>query len=102
MSHRADIEEVLHRGYDSGNYAAAYISENFRRAWDETLKEMDSDTRKLRHVDPKAFRAAFMLGFFSSYETHELPEGHVGAVVDADYDYGKQMRAAGIAVDSRS
>lgn len=83
------IDHVVSRAWDSGNYANAYTSQNLARAWLSTLREMDSDERKLRHVNPKAFRAGFVLGFYSSYEDSEIPASHLDEVLEANAAYGK-------------
>ncbi len=50
----------LSRGFDAGNYDAAYVSEDFERA-----------LRK-RGQRSEAYHAAYVLGFFSSFERDEM------------------------------
>lgn len=63
------------RGFDAGNYAAAYESETF----DEEAIEGKS----------AAFAAGYMLGFFSSYEAHEVPEEHQERVAALRAEHGE-------------
>ena len=51
--------EQWHRGYDAGNYDSAYRAE----------------TPDLRPLLGKSdnFRAGYLVGFYSSYELHEVP-----------------------------
>jgi hypothetical protein len=55
-------QAIISRGFDAGNYATAYEGEDYevhqRRIWCK--------------VD--LYKQAHMLGFFSSYELHEIPE----------------------------
>ncbi len=83
---------LLHQGYDAGNYDSAYVSENFTKAW----------RKREGRAKSAAYRAAYILGFFSSYETHEVPYNYQEEVVAAEHRYGNEMRAAGIGVDSRA
>ena len=60
------------RGYDAGNYANAYETENLESAlqaegYDD---DMPLSVRRFR------FREGFVLGFFSSYELDEIPDEH--------------------------
>ena len=76
---------ALSRAFDSGNYAAAYVTEDYERALHECCSERSD-----------AYRAAFTLGFFASYERHEVPESHRDAYDAAlASDAGKRCIAAG-------
>ena len=91
------LSDVLHRGWDAGNYANAYLADNFQRAWDKTLTEMDSEERKVRHRCPDAFMAAFVRGYFSSYERSDIRSQRALDLVDkAEKDFGREMDAAGL------
>lgn len=85
-------DDLLSRGFDAGNYANAYTSENLSKAW----RFHNALTK-----DP-AYRAAFVIGFFSSYETHEVPGVHRDELIEAERTYGQRMRDLGIAVDPRN
>lgn len=61
-----DTKLILSRGFDAGNYAAAYVSTDYMVAFDA-----DTGPKEL-----EAYCAAFVLGFFSSYEVHEIPEDY--------------------------
>lgn len=52
----------LSRAFDDGDYAAAYETEDYAAARQER-EGFDAD-----------YHAAFILGFFSSYEPHEMGE----------------------------
>ena len=58
--------ESFQRGYDRGNYGAAYESQDFE-SWEVTQKPS-------KGLDPEDFRAGMLVGFFSSYEDCEIPE----------------------------
>lgn len=64
-----DRDTELSHGFDAGNYANAYVSEDYSRAL--SLEESE-------HEKPLSlpYLRAFTLGFFASYEAHELPGEH--------------------------
>lgn len=76
----------LSSGFDAGNYANAYESEDLFRA-------MAKDSKRFEN---KAYTAAFILGFFSSYESAEIPMDvqaeHASALAS---DQGQAVIAAG-------
>jgi hypothetical protein len=51
-------ESYFSLGFDRGNYASAY-----ERSEPETLAD----------EHPKSFRDGYLMGFFSSFELHEIP-----------------------------
>ena len=91
-------DDLLSRGFDAGNYANAYTSTDLQDAWEAECDEAEENDDYDR-VKSEAFHGAFVIGFFGSYELHEIPE-------DArdDYDaaigrFAPRMREIGIAVD---
>lgn len=68
----ANRDTLLSRAYDAGNFCNAYETENYSKA------------KLIRRVDQKSpdYRAAFILGFFSSYEIHEMshPDSYQAAL----------------------
>jgi len=72
--------------FDAGNYASAYVSEDLQIALDRDSHEGDC-------------YHAYLLGFFSSYELHEIPGDYRDDYITAHYAIGDRMRALGIAVD---
>lgn len=50
------------QGFDRGNYCAAYETQNFRKA-----------LKRIKGESPE-YLAGFTLGFFSTYERHEMGE----------------------------
>jgi len=60
-SARVDDHQVS-KGFDRGNYAAAYETANYS----EAMSELSGATG--------FYRIGHMLGFFSIYELHEIPE----------------------------
>ena len=71
MIHDTDTDTALSRGYDAGNYSAAYDGLSLEAGLDKAVTEgriagLDAD------VDSAAFRAAFILGYYSSYELSEM------------------------------
>lgn len=90
--------DSLSRGFSAGNYASAYTSADLDTAW-----EVMEDGDRLPHNDVTArvFRAAFMIGFFSSYEDDEVPGDHLDELLAAHKTLGPMMRELGIAVDAR-
>ncbi len=93
----ADLHQALSRGFDSGNYANAYTSEDFDQAWEAEDDEdrNESDERVFKHP---AFKSAFLIGFFGSYEEDEIPRTYVDDWRDAMHAYAPTMQAIGIAV----
>lgn len=65
-------EESFERGYDAGNYANAYETEDLESALEAEGydDDMPLNPRRFR------FREGFVLGFFSSYELDEIPDEH--------------------------
>lgn len=59
MSTATDTE--LSHGFSAGNYANAYQTQDL----DEVSEVLEANGSR--------YRAAFILGFFSSYELHEIP-----------------------------
>jgi hypothetical protein len=54
---------VLSRAFDAGNYCNAYETNNLAEAEEKHKTESEGE----------AYMAAFLLGFFSSYELEEIP-----------------------------
>lgn len=65
-------DEELHRGFDRGNFANAYETEDY-----STVRG------RLPSESSQAYVAAFTLGFFSSYEYHEIPADAQEAYLEA-------------------
>lgn len=61
MRERDKMKFSFSRGFDHGKYQNAYVSEHL----DETSYEK---------LNGEFFKAGFLLGFYSSYELHEVPE----------------------------
>lgn len=69
----------LAHGFSAGNYANAYETEDLEVA----IQKRNVATRS------EAYRAAFILGFYGSYELHEIPLSHRDAFDEAYHsDYG--------------
>lgn len=51
----------IHHGFDSGSYCNAYVTED----WDVAKKEIESGYTGF-------YRMAFLVGFFGTYELHEI------------------------------
>lgn len=51
-------------GYDAGNYASAYETDDVEEAWNA------------RVLSGKEAYEGFVLGFFSTYELDEIPDEH--------------------------
>jgi hypothetical protein len=89
----ADYVLRISRGFSAGNYAGAYISEDL-----DTAMEREELHWELKN---EAFRHAFILGFFSSYELHEVPGSYREQYDEAYWsDHGAAVRRAGY-IDSR-
>lgn len=78
-------DDDLSRGFDAGNYASAYETDDL----DAALESPSAD-------GSEAFRTAFILGFYSSYEIEEMgpcgAEQYETAYASA---YGKRCQALG-------
>jgi hypothetical protein len=70
-------KDCIHQGFDAGNYAAAYETEDY-----DVAQAAINGTNGL-------YRAGHLVGFFGSYELHEIPEQwrddveHYRAVIEA-------------------
>lgn len=100
-----NINAALDRGFDSGNYASAYVSEDFDAA-KEHAQDEDHNEPFVGEDAPasvsEAWEAGFIIGFYSSYETHEVWSDDREELIDATIKWGARMREIGIAVDDRS
>ena len=67
----ATVEDIS-RGFDAGNYAHAYESE-----------DLDVVLEDNAEGETQAYRDGFILGFFSSYELTEIPSPHYDTYVEA-------------------
>lgn len=82
------FDRLVSRGFDRGNYCNAYETTDFERAQRQLVGNGDDDP----------YRVGFVLGFFGSYELHEMGS-------DADTyreawasEAGQRARAIGIDV----
>lgn len=89
--------DALARGFDAGNYGNAYTSTDFDTAW--LVVDDGEQHDPYRTVDSSAFGAAFLIGFFATYEEHEIPGEQREFWRAAVETYGAEMRKLGIAVD---
>lgn len=81
--------DMLSRGFDAGNYAEAY---NGRIGlW--------GNLRKQKERGNAAFKAAFIIGYYGSYEDHEIPGSDLDEYLSAKASYGSKMKRQGIAVE---
>lgn len=97
------IDDALSRGFDAGNYASAYVSEDLDLAREVEESEVDGSRTDFAgdREAVRAFDAAFTIGFFGSCENHEVPGEHLDALLDAEAEYGPRMRVLGICADPR-
>lgn len=68
--HRAAHDTELVRANNAGSYAAAYKTEDYAVAIGHCAESAE-------------YRAAFILGFFDTYEFHQIPEEHREEYVEA-------------------
>lgn len=87
--------EALSNAFSAGNYANAYVSEDLDAAWEHEGESEPDDII----ANPDGYRAAFVIGFFSSYEADEIPEEHRDEWIDAYTKFGPTMKTIGIAVE---
>lgn len=74
-----DLDTVLSRGFDAGNYCNAYETQDYETGLAKrTAKPRAGVRRELQ----QAWQVAFTLGFFGSYELHEMGE-HEDAYTEA-------------------
>lgn len=94
--------DALSRGFDAGN-CAAYGDPSgygFSQYMEKGLRSHRSDESFMAH--PRAYKAAYLLGFYSSFETREIPREVRAKVLSAHRRYAKKMRALGINVPRRA
>ena len=91
------IATSLSRGFDAGNFANAYTSEDFGARSVQTELTRALFVRRAR--EQEAFRAGFVLGFFASYEDHEIPSEHFESFEEARSEWADHARSIGIAID---
>ena len=68
----------LSRGFDHGNYANAYETEDYEQALEDPRIENA----------PPLFLTGMLLGFFSSYEIHEVPNEYQEDLIAARQEFG--------------
>lgn len=89
MTEEADLD--LSHGFDAGNYANAYETENL---------EVAMQGRRVFEKS-EAYRTAFILGFYSGYELHEIPGSRREEFDEAYHsDTGRRVLELGY-IDSR-
>lgn len=90
------IDDALSQGFSAGNYANAYTSNDLQAA----LEVLDDEPRELNGGETReAFRAAFMIGFFSSYEDDEMSDEDREHHDEAYNAWAARMMQIGIACD---
>lgn len=69
-----DTDLAFSRGFDAGNFAGAYEGGELS----PSRVEAKAKARGIPYTPETmgAFRAGFVLGFFASYETREVPAKH--------------------------
>lgn len=81
-----DHDIDLSKGFSAGNYCNAYEGRDFGSA---VVKRQVKDKST-------AYATAFMLGFFASYELHEIPGDHQDAFREAYFsEDGQRVVALG-------
>jgi hypothetical protein len=102
------ISLALSSGFSAGNYANAYTSTDLDTAWErfelsEEAKAEEDNEDYPEAIDPltkASFRAAFVIGFFGSYEPDEIQDSEQKDEYDAAMvAWGERMKHLGIAVD---
>lgn len=100
-----DINDALSHGLHAGNYASAYVSEDFETAKEHCEAEDHNEEFVGAKAPPEvreAWEAAFIIGFFGSYETHEVDSDHTDALIEATNKWGQKIRDLGLVCDERS
>ena len=69
--------EHYFRGYDRGNYGAAYESEDW-----ESWREENAPPEGLTSEQRADYEAGMLLGFFSSFEVYEIGDPDVADQVE--------------------
>lgn len=81
----------IHRGFDAGNYCNAYETQDL----DEAMAHRDA-------IRSEWYRTAFILGFFSSYELHEIPDRFRPVYLEAYKSPAGQRTLALSLIDKRT
>lgn len=68
---RVKLDTVLSRAFSAGGYCNAYETEDYETGLAKRTAELRPGLRKELQ---EAWRVAFTLGFFSTYELHEMGE----------------------------
>lgn len=84
-SARVERDRTLTRAFEGGNYANAYEGDDYSKHA-PTIAGFSAD-----------YRVAFILGFFATYEKHEIPAYHLDAYLDAEeHPAAQRLRELGI------
>ena len=86
MTTKELIDLAFSRGYDRGNYSSAYETTDC-----ETAVEKNPTPAEMQSVEEKeAFAHGFLLGFWSSFELHEIGDPFFREAVEAAIAWCKE------------
>ncbi len=92
------VDEVLERGFEAGDFASSYSSDDFEHAWE--MEQAEDGFAEIEALDDElqaAYRAAFVLGFFSARDEDDAEEaGMLDELKDSRYRYGNVLRELGV------
>jgi hypothetical protein len=94
MAIDTDTDTTLSRGYDAGNYGAAYDGLGLEASLEKAISEgeiagVDADVRG------DAYRVAFILGYFSSFELSEMGDDAEAYLEALHSEHGRRCVALG-------
>jgi hypothetical protein len=82
----SDRDLRLSHGFDAGNYCSSYETVDYTKA--VAMRDLKGSG--------KPYATAFILGFFASYELHEIPAIHRDKYVEAyQSEYGQRVLELG-------
>lgn len=94
--HHAQVDVTLSRGFDAGNYGNAYENEDWQAWLERKRAKKQPKAAKPAPELVEAWEAAAILGFFGSYELHEIPDSARDAFIEAYLsEYGLMVLEAG-------
>lgn len=100
MSEEETIDTAISHGFDSGNFDNAYSGAYFEECLEEAIEALDCDQfADFTEKAVKAFKTAYTLGWFSSYELHEMGEHEETYTEALNSEYGKLCIEKGLVDD---
>lgn len=93
MAHDTDTDTTLSHGFHAGNYAAAYDGLGLEASFEKA--QIEHGIAGTPNAHRVAFRTAFVLGYFSSFELSEMGDDAEPYLEALHSEHGRRCVALG-------